>query len=323
MFLNIFLDILVSFAVARFCYFSDFVIMEGAASCFSESSVNRGCWSADEDMVLKKYVETHGAGRWNTVAVKAGLRRSGKSCRLRWMNYLRPNVKLGHISADEEELIIRLHKLLGNRWSLIAGRVPGRTDNEVKNYWNIHLSKKLETRSKIPTRRRHFKGSRPLDMSTGPEDPMTINSTDSNGNLNSRSADAAATNAPQLKSPRDSNLAPVDSREKNYSGPDFLNFRPCSTSVMSGLREPSPLLTDEFVSAKLLRPVYGDQGVSTSAFENLSVGWPCSDLIHSSPFYSWVDILPNWINCSVEIEDQWFPGPANEHIWPLNGEHGI
>ncbi|KAH9332129.1 hypothetical protein KI387_043710, partial [Taxus chinensis] len=75
------------------------------------------------------------------------LMRCGKSCRLRWMNHLRPNVKRGHISSDEEDLIIRLHNLLGNRWSLIAGRVPGRTDNEVKNYWNTHLSKKLRRES--------------------------------------------------------------------------------------------------------------------------------------------------------------------------------
>ncbi|XP_022548755.1 transcription factor WER isoform X2 [Brassica napus] len=69
--------------------------------------------------------------------------RCGKSCRLRWMNYLSPNVKRGNFTDQEEDLIIRLHKLLGNRWSLIAKRVPGRTDNQVKNYWNTHLSKKL------------------------------------------------------------------------------------------------------------------------------------------------------------------------------------
>lgn len=72
-----------------------------------------------------------------------GLLRCGKSCRLRWMNYLRPNIKRGNITPDEDDLIIRLHSLLGNRWSLIAGRLPGRTDNEIKNYWNTHLSKKL------------------------------------------------------------------------------------------------------------------------------------------------------------------------------------
>ncbi|KAH9326961.1 hypothetical protein KI387_007139, partial [Taxus chinensis] len=71
------------------------------------------------------------------------LLRCGKSCRLRWLNYLRPDVKRGQILADEEDIILRLHHLLGNRWSLIAGRIPGRTDNEIKNFWNTHLSKKL------------------------------------------------------------------------------------------------------------------------------------------------------------------------------------
>ncbi|KAJ0989708.1 hypothetical protein J5N97_008064 [Dioscorea zingiberensis] len=60
------------------------------------------------------------------------------------MNYLRPDIKRGNISPEEEDLIIRLHALLGNRWSMIAGRLPGRTDNEIKNYWNSHLSKKLK-----------------------------------------------------------------------------------------------------------------------------------------------------------------------------------
>lgn len=64
------------------------------------------------------------------------------------MNYLRPNIKRGNISDQEEDLIVRLHKLLGNRWSLIAGRLPGRTDNEIKNYWNSHLSKKVHQKEK-------------------------------------------------------------------------------------------------------------------------------------------------------------------------------
>lgn len=61
------------------------------------------------------------------------------------MNYLRPDIKRGNITPDEEDLIMRLHALLGNRWSLIAGRLPGRTDNEIKNYWNSHLSKRVTT----------------------------------------------------------------------------------------------------------------------------------------------------------------------------------
>ncbi|KAL7145418.1 hypothetical protein ABFS83_07G082600 [Erythranthe nasuta] len=62
------------------------------------------------------------------------------------MNYLRPGLKRGNISEDEEDLIVRLHGILGNRWSLIAGRLPGRTDNEIKNHWNTYLLKKLKSK---------------------------------------------------------------------------------------------------------------------------------------------------------------------------------
>ncbi|KAM7471856.1 hypothetical protein LguiA_010039 [Lonicera macranthoides] len=102
----------------------------------------------EEDRKLAEAIEVHGAKRWKIIATKAGLKRCGKSCRLRWMNYLRPNIKRGNISDQEEDLILRLHKLLGNRWSLIAGRLPGRTDNEIKNYWNSHLSKKMNQKDK-------------------------------------------------------------------------------------------------------------------------------------------------------------------------------
>ncbi|XP_057443394.1 transcription factor WER-like isoform X2 [Lotus japonicus] len=108
-----------------------------------EHGYKKGFWNVDEDRVLMSYVKEHGMGKWNRIAKVTGLKRSGKSCRLRWMNYLSPDVKRGGFSQDEEDLVIRLHKLLGNRWSLIAGRIPGRTDNQVKNYWNTHLSKKL------------------------------------------------------------------------------------------------------------------------------------------------------------------------------------
>nr|ABK23561.1 unknown [Picea sitchensis] len=111
--------------------------------CCSKEGLNRGAWTKTEDIILCEYIRIHGEGGWRTLPKKAGLKRCGKSCRLRWLNYLRPDIKRGGISPDEEELIIRLHRLLGNRWSLIAGRLPGRTDNEIKNYWNTCLSKKL------------------------------------------------------------------------------------------------------------------------------------------------------------------------------------
>ncbi|OWM85186.1 transcription factor MYB1-like [Punica granatum] len=115
----------------------------GRAPCCLKVGLRRGPWTLKEDNLLIDYIRTHGEGHWRSLPKKAGLLRCGKSCRLRWMNYLRPDIKRGNITADEEDLIIRLHSLLGNRWSLIAGRLPGRTDNEIKNYWNSHLSKRV------------------------------------------------------------------------------------------------------------------------------------------------------------------------------------
>ncbi|KAK4265621.1 hypothetical protein QN277_026648 [Acacia crassicarpa] len=116
----------------------------GRSPCCSKEGLNRGAWTAHEDKILKDFISVHGEGRWRSLPKRAGLKRCGKSCRLRWLNYLRPDIKRGNITPDEEELIVRLHKLLGNRWSLIAGRLPGRTDNEIKNYWNTNLGKKVK-----------------------------------------------------------------------------------------------------------------------------------------------------------------------------------
>ncbi|KAF5763599.1 putative transcription factor MYB family [Helianthus annuus] len=103
----------------------------------------KGAWTAQEDMLLKNYIQKYGEGKWHLVALNAGLNRCRKSCRLRWVNYLRPNIKRGDFQEDEVDLILRLHKLLGNRWTLIAGRIPGRTANDVKNYWNTNLRSRI------------------------------------------------------------------------------------------------------------------------------------------------------------------------------------
>jgi myb proto-oncogene protein len=79
------------------------------------AALKRGAWTPEEDELLARAVAREGEGRWRTMPRRAGLLRCGKSCRLRWMNYLRPDIKRGPIAADEEDLIVRLHRLLGNR----------------------------------------------------------------------------------------------------------------------------------------------------------------------------------------------------------------
>ncbi|PAN11072.1 hypothetical protein PAHAL_2G139700 [Panicum hallii] len=116
----------------------------GRAPCCDKASVKKGPWSPEEDSKLKEYIHRNGTGgNWIALPHKAGLKRCGKSCRLRWLNYLRPNIKHGDFSDDEDRIICNLFATIGSRWSIIAAQLPGRTDNDIKNYWNTKLKKKL------------------------------------------------------------------------------------------------------------------------------------------------------------------------------------
>ncbi|KAM1118741.1 hypothetical protein ACFX2I_043018 [Malus domestica] len=139
----------------------------GRTPCCDKENVKRGPWSPEEDAALKSYLQSHGsdgtASNWIHLPKKAGLRRCGKSCRLRWLNYLRPDIKHGGFTEEEDSIICNLYNQMGSRqvfnyfltylhflnspnflrWSVIASYMPGRTDNDVKNYWNTKLKKKL------------------------------------------------------------------------------------------------------------------------------------------------------------------------------------
>ncbi|XP_044325331.1 transcription factor MYB4 [Triticum aestivum] len=116
----------------------------GRAPCCEKMGLKRGPWTPEEDKILVAHIHSHGHGNWRALPKQAGLLRCGKSCRLRWINYLRPDIKRGNFTDEEEQSIIQLHQLLGNRWSAIAARLPGRTDNEIKNVWHTHLKKRLD-----------------------------------------------------------------------------------------------------------------------------------------------------------------------------------
>ncbi|KAL3615644.1 Transcription factor myb17 [Castilleja foliolosa] len=115
----------------------------GRAPCCDKEGLKRGPWTPEEDEKLVGFINKNGHSSWRSLPKLAGLLRCGKSCRLRWTNYLRPDIKRGPFSIDEEKLVIQLHAILGNRWAAIASQLPGRTDNEIKNLWNTHLKKQL------------------------------------------------------------------------------------------------------------------------------------------------------------------------------------
>ncbi|CAK9156925.1 unnamed protein product [Ilex paraguariensis] len=111
---------------------------------FDKNGLKKGSWSDEEDNKLRAYIQKYGHWNWRQLPKHAGLSRCGKSCRLRWVNYLRPNVKHGNYSKEEEDMIMKLHDKHGNKWSVIATHLPGRTDNDIKNYWHTRLKRRVK-----------------------------------------------------------------------------------------------------------------------------------------------------------------------------------
>ncbi|VVB10294.1 unnamed protein product [Arabis nemorensis] len=145
----------------------------GRSPCCEKEHMNKGAWTKEEDERLVSYINSHGEGCWRSLPRAAGLLRCGKSCRLRWINYLRPDLKRGNFTHDEDDLIIKLHSLLGNKWSLIAARLPGRTDNEIKNYWNTHIKRKLLSKGIDPATHRSINEPK-IPKSTKTEEDQVV-----------------------------------------------------------------------------------------------------------------------------------------------------
>ncbi|XP_024979541.1 transcription factor LAF1-like [Cynara cardunculus var. scolymus] len=129
-----------------------------------QANNKKGLWSPDEDLKLKSFIINHGRVAWKSVPIYAGLQRDGKSCRLRWINYLRPGLKRGPFSSQEEKTILTLHASLGNKWSRISQHLPGRTDNEIKNHWHSYLKKRLAKPDAPPELENHTNSSLSADI---------------------------------------------------------------------------------------------------------------------------------------------------------------
>ncbi|KAL4576621.1 hypothetical protein LXL04_012717 [Taraxacum kok-saghyz] len=158
----------------------------GRAPCCDKANVKKGPWSPEEDRKLKDYIETHGTGgNWIALPQRAGLKRCGKSCRLRWLNYLRPNIKHGEFSDDEDKVICALFASIGSRWSIMAAQLPGRTDNDIKNYWNTKLKKKMmNSLISLPEIRKPFHHLQSFNSSSNYSYPPLSIFQNSNSNVN-------------------------------------------------------------------------------------------------------------------------------------------
>ncbi|KAI7739675.1 hypothetical protein M8C21_020542 [Ambrosia artemisiifolia] len=243
---------------------------------FYKNGVKKGAWNEDEDDKLRTYIQRYGHWNWSLLPKFAGLSRSGKSCRLRWVNYLRPNMKHGNFSKEEDDMIVYLHSKLGNKWSMMAAKLPGRSDNEIKNRWNTHLKKRADDQDHIVLEMDHHgTNMEPIDQANPKQNPELVQQNENEGELSSCTRT-------ELSSCLFSN---VDSQTSNQLAKDFWT---------------EPFIEDiPFSVDSILSPL--------NVVDNLIAQSSCNDMMSNYDEYSWSMLdsfheYNEFINCWDSIQ---------------------
>ncbi|PRQ24001.1 putative transcription factor MYB-HB-like family [Rosa chinensis] len=199
-----------------------------------ENELRKGPWTLAEDTLLINYIANHGEGHWNALAKCAGLKRKGKSCRLRWLNYLKPNTKRGNLTSQEQLLILELHSKWGNRWTKIAQHLPGRTDDEIKTYWRTRVQKQVRQLNIESNSERFLDAVRCFWMPTlhqKMEQPSSLSLDPSSSSLSNSQIAVAPSLSPQTYSVSSSPPCKVVSHVSDYS--PIGNSSPSHSSLSS------------------------------------------------------------------------------------------